>query len=97
MIYDHQLPVGLIMYHDSPQVKAYHLSEFFIDKHYQVQGYGRQTMNQFLDNIRREKRFSAVELCILENNDLARKLYGSLGFVETGDADGDEIVFRLNL
>ncbi|MGS4786301.1 GNAT family N-acetyltransferase [Streptococcus sp. P25B114] len=97
LIYDHQLPVGLIMYHDSPQVKAYHLSEFFIDKHYQVQGYDRQDMNQFLDNIRREKRFSAVELCILENNDLARKLYGSLGFVETGDADGDEIVFRLNL
>ncbi|WP_170243388.1 hypothetical protein [Streptococcus suis] len=54
-------------------------------------------MNQFLDNIRREKCFSAVELCILENNDLARKLYGSLEFVETGDADGDGIVFRLNL
>ncbi|WP_170244023.1 hypothetical protein [Streptococcus suis] len=36
LIYDHQLPVGLIMYHDSPQVQAYHLSEFFIDKHYRV-------------------------------------------------------------
>ncbi|HEL9598832.1 TPA: GNAT family N-acetyltransferase [Streptococcus suis] len=71
------------------------MSEFFIDANFQRQGLGRQVMTQLLEKFSSERKFSAVQLCILSQNVPARTLYESLGFVETGEYDEDEIVLRL--
>ena len=39
----------------------------------------------------------AIKLLKLWANEIARKLYASLGFEETGEMDGDEIVAVLKL
>ncbi|HEM5286742.1 TPA: hypothetical protein U1362_001994 [Streptococcus suis] len=54
-----------------------------------------QAMTQLLEKFRSERKFSAVQLCILSQNTPAKALYQSLGFVETGEYDEDEIVLRL--
>ncbi|HFI0291805.1 TPA: N-acetyltransferase family protein [Streptococcus suis] len=51
-------------------------SEFFIDSNYQRQGLGRQAMTQLLEKFSSERKFSAVQLCILSQNTPAKpKLY----------------------
>lgn len=51
--------------------------------------------SKLLPNPISERKFSAVQLCILSQNTPAKALYQSLGFVETGEYDEDEIILRL--
>ena len=44
-----------------------------------------------------DKKYDKVVLCYIEGNNQARSLYESLGFVHTGEADGDEIVMMKQL
>ena len=37
-------------------------------------------------------KFDKAWLCYIEGNEAARKMYEGLGFKDTGDADGDEII-----
>jgi diamine N-acetyltransferase len=70
-----------------------------IDKRYQGRGYGREAMKLALDFIRTWPCGKA-EFCWISyepENEIARKLYASLGFEETGEMDGDEIVAVLKL
>lgn len=41
----------------------------------------------YLEKFSSERKFSAVQLCILSQNTPAKALYQSLGFVETGEYD----------
>ena len=70
-----------------------------IDKRYQKRGYGREAINLALDFIRTWPCGKA-EYCAISyepENEIARKLYLSMGFEETGEMDGDEIVAALKL
>ena len=70
-----------------------------IDKRYQKKGYGREAIKLSLDFI---KTFPCgkAEYCWLSyepENQVAKKLYESFGFEETGDMDGEEIIAKLKL
>ncbi|MBR4206548.1 MAG: GNAT family N-acetyltransferase [Clostridia bacterium] len=80
-------------------VNNYSLWRLMIDKRYQKRGYGREAVKLALDFIRTWPCGKA-ELCSLSyepENEVARNLYHSLGFVENGEMDGDEIVAVLKL
>ena len=80
-------------------VNNYSLWRLMIDKRYQKRGYGREAIKQALDFIRTWPCGKA-EYCSLSyepENEVARKLYRSLGFMENGEMDGDEIVAVLKL
>jgi len=69
-----------------------------IDKNYQDQGYGKVSMELWLSMIKKENRYSAIELCYIENDYIAEKLYKSLGFIRTPEEDDeDELVMRYEL
>lgn len=108
-IYDDDVPVGFLMigfdkddyWDDAPKVATgnYNLWRIMIDKNYQHRGFGRQAVKLALDFI---KTFPCgqAEYCWLSyepENQVARKLYASYGFVETGDMDGEEIIAVLKL
>ncbi len=108
-IYDDEQPVGFMMigygtddyWEDAPAIAAgnYNLWRLMIDKDYQHRGYGREAMRLALDFIGTEPCGKA-EYCWLSyepENAVARKLYGSFGFVETGDWDGTEQIAALRL
>ena len=88
-------PVGMAMYYDSPHRDSYAFSEFFIDERYQGRGFGRAAAELVLERMRADGRYARVLLCYVDGNDVAKRLYESLGFHCTGEADGDEIVMEL--
>ena len=77
----------------------YLIWRLMIDNRYPKRGYGREAIKLALDFIRTWPCGKA-EYCSLSyepENEVARKLYRSCGFVENGEMDGDEIVAVLKL
>jgi diamine N-acetyltransferase len=112
-IYDDKKLVGFLMigYNEAamyelygekaPEIlrNNYSLWRFMIDRKYQNRGYGREALRLALDFVRTLPCGEAeyCELSYEPENTVARDLYRSFGFVETGDRDGDEIIAVLKL
>ncbi len=96
VIYDDETPVGAGLYYDCPELEVYDLSQLLIDRRYQGQGYGKAATKLILDELRQDGKYKKVDLCYIEGNEAARRLYKQFGFVEI-DRDGDEIVMELTL
>ncbi|GAA2666661.1 MULTISPECIES: GNAT family N-acetyltransferase [Actinoplanes] len=65
-----------------------------VDAKHQGQGIGRELVGQLRDRLIAEPGTPNVALSYLPDNAVARKLYQSMGFVETGEMEDDEIVAR---
>jgi diamine N-acetyltransferase len=83
--------------------KSYSIWRFMIDKHYQGKGYGRKAMQLALDYIRTFPCGKA-DTCWLSyepENEVAKKLYASFGFIEQPQfykgEEGEEIPAILKL
>ena len=86
---------------DAPEIAKgnYNLWRLMIDKAYQNRGFGREAVQLALDFIRTFPCGKA-EYCWLSyepENEVARKLYQSFGFEETGEMDGEEKIAVLRL
>ncbi len=71
------------------------LWRLMIDKHYQTQGFGRETVRLVLEFVRTWPHGKA-EACVTPynpENEAAKKLYASFGFAENGEMADDEIVW----
>lgn len=108
-VYDGDTPVGFFMvgfgtdeYWENPPEIAknnYNLWRLMIDERYQNRGYGKETIRLALDFIRTQPCGKA-EYCWLSyepENEVARRLYYSFGFRETGDMDEEEVIAALKL
>ena len=90
-------PVGMAMYYDWDEGKAYDFSQFFIDYRHQGKGFGLEAARQVLDLMRRDGKYQKVVLCFIEGNEAARRMYEKLGFHLTGERDEDEIIMEIDL
>ena len=86
---------------DAPAIAkdSYNIWRLMIDERFQGKGFGKEAMNRILDFIKTEPCGSA-ETCWLSyepENTVAKNLYRSFGFQETGDWDGNEIIAVLDL
>lgn len=83
-IYADGAPVGFVMlgYYESRD--QYTLWKFLIDARYQRRGYGRAALKLAIDRL--AETFGAHEAYtgVLLGNEVARRLYALVGFVETG-------------
>jgi hypothetical protein len=68
-----------------------------VDEKYQGMGFGRSGMRKIIEVFRADERVKAVGISYKPDNDVARRLYASLGFLETGDRVGKEVLAVLNL
>ena len=77
---------------DYEEKPCYTLLRFMIDKKYQGQGLGKQAMAKVLDYIKTFPHGKAdfVHLSYNPENEAARMLFRSFGFVETGALTGDD-------
>ncbi len=96
------LGYGRADFEDEPQVAGegvYTVWRLMIDRRYQHRGYGREAMLEALRLIRGGPcgPARAVWLSYEPENEAARNLYHSLGFVENGETCGNEIVAVLSL
>ena len=95
-IMDGDVPVGMGLYYDCPELQSYILSQLFIDARYQRKGFGKAAVAMCLDEMRRAARFDKVTLCYVEGDEAALNLYTQFGFHEV-DREEDEIDMELTL
>ena len=108
-IYNDNTPVGFLMIgfdvnsddEGAPRIVRgnYNIWRLMIDKKFQGRGFGKKAMNLALEFINTFPCGTA-KYCWLSyesDNDVARQLYKSVGFVETDEKDGEEIVAILKL
>ena len=86
---------------DAPEIAKgnYNLWRLMTDERYQGRGYGREAVRLALDFVRTWPCGSA-DYCWLSyepENDVARELYRSFGFAETGEYNGEELIAVLKL
>ena len=68
---------------------GYDLQQFMVDEQYQRKGYGSQALQLILDELRTEKHFDHVELCVKKTDTEAIRLYEKYGFADSGYIDED--------
>jgi diamine N-acetyltransferase len=87
--------VGHVMWGFDPDEGAHWIGGAVIDAASQGSGIGRQAMKALIARLSESENATEFALAYRPENVAARSLYQSLGFVETGEVDGDEIVARL--
>jgi diamine N-acetyltransferase len=88
--------VGFVMWGIDPEDESSWIGGLVIDRRHQRRGYGRAVVTQLLERAVSDGRREAA-LTYLPDNTVARSLYARMGFVETGELDGDEVVARKRL
>lgn len=88
-------PVGFAMWGFDTEEQSYWIGGLVIDAEHQGEGYGRAAMEALLDYLAAQPGYREVALSCDPENTVARRLYASLGFVETGERVDDELVARL--
>ena len=98
-IYDEDESVGFLMIgynYTAPKEQGF-VIRLMVDEKYQGQGYGKFAMNWILDLYRSNDRVKAVGISYEPENEVARKFYASLGFVEMGEIFEGEVVAVVKL
>ena len=95
-IYADGVPVGFAMWARDPTDGSHWIGGFLIDRSHQRRGHGRAGMVAIIDHLRRSEGATTFALSYRPDNTVARRLYATIGFVETGEHEGDEVVARLS-
>jgi diamine N-acetyltransferase len=88
--------VGFLMYDASGDDEAL-IYRFMIDRRNQGRGYGRAALSALLKEIRVLGHVRDVLVCYMPENEGARRLYQSAGFVDEGVDEDGEMIARLRL
>lgn len=89
--------IGFMMWSTDPADGSCWLGGILIDRGMQRHGYGRQAVLAAIAMLRGRHGYQDFALSYQPANLAARSLYHQLGFVETGEWEGDEVVARLSL
>jgi diamine N-acetyltransferase len=98
-IYDDETPVGFLMYalnYDYQKLQGF-VVRLMVDENFQGKGYGRFGVEWLIARFRADERVSAVGISYEPENEVARKLYASCGFEETGEMMGEEVMAVLKI
>jgi len=99
-IYDDDgVPVGFLMYgfnFSHPKQQTF-IIRLMVDEKFQGKGYGRFGMEKLLEIFRADERIRVVGISYEPENEGARKLYASLGFIEPGEMIEGETLAVLKL
>jgi len=87
--------LGFVMWAVDPDDGSGWIGGLVVARDYQRRGYGRAAVLALLERLRREQGCRSAALSYAEGNVAARSLHGSLGFTETGEREGEELVARL--
>jgi diamine N-acetyltransferase len=96
-VYNGDEMVGFVMYGLARDYGKYFILRVMVDHHRQGKGYGRAAMELLLDRIRALPDCDEVFISYEPENEVARRLYASFGFRETGEIVEGETVARLSL
>ena len=89
--------IGFMMWTTDPADGSCWLGGILVDQGMQRHGYGRQAVLAAIAMLRGEHGYRDFALSYQPANLAARSLYQKLGFVETNEWEGAEVVARLSL
>lgn len=98
-IYEGDKPVGFLMYGFNfahPKRQAF-IIRLMVDENFQGKGYGRFGMQKMIETFRADERIKEVGISYEPENEVARRLYADLGFVEPGEMLENEVLAVLKL
>ncbi|HJQ30133.1 MAG TPA: GNAT family N-acetyltransferase [Rubrobacter sp.] len=93
-IYREGEPVGFAMWGLNREEQSHWIGGLVIGAEHQGKGYGRTAMEALLHHLAAQPGYREAALSCDPENTVARRLYTSLGFVETGERVDDELVAR---
>jgi len=86
--------VGFAMWGFDADEGSHWIGELVIGTEHQGKGYGRAAMEAILDHLAAQLGYREAALSYEPENEVARRLYASIGFVEAGERVNDELVAR---
>lgn len=89
--------VGHVMWAVDPQDDSGWIGGLVIDAAHQRRGVGRAAVEALISRLETEQGCISIGLSYQPDNTVARALYASMGFVESGEVVDDEVVARLPL
>jgi diamine N-acetyltransferase len=87
--------VGFLMWGVDDEDGSCWLGGVLLDAAHQGRGLGRAAVVEALRLLREQAARGGFALAYRPDNSVAKALYASLGFVETGEVDDDEVIARL--
>jgi diamine N-acetyltransferase len=87
--------IGFLMWGIDDADGSCWLGGIFVDAAHQGRGVGRAAVLEAIRMLRDQTGAASFALSYDPDNTVAKGLYASLGFVETGEVDEDEVVARL--
>ncbi len=96
-IYADDVLVGFMMLGYYEEREQYTLWKFMIDEKYQNKGYGKQALALGIQYLIENFHVKSVYTGVVFGNTVAKKLYESLGFRETGVTDETCLEMKLQL
>lgn len=96
-IYDDNTMVGFLMYEKDDIANDLGMCRLMIDIKYQNKGYGKATVLKLLNLIKEKYGSTPFYTSFEPDNTVAKKLYESLGFRDTGKLLDDEILYKIEL
>jgi diamine N-acetyltransferase len=94
-LYDDDEMVGFVMYGVSRDEGTYWILRVMVDRRFQGRGYGHAAMELLLARLRAMPGCEQVAISYEPENEVARRLYASVGFRETGEVVEGETVARI--
>jgi diamine N-acetyltransferase len=92
-------PIGLVLWADvrDEYPNSYGIGRLMVAGTHQRKGYGRAIMEQVIDVLKTLPDCDNIYISFDPANDVARKLYASLGFEDTGLIEEGEVVYRMRV
>ena len=81
---------------EHPRYQAF-IIRLMVDDQHQKRGYGRFGMEKMLEVFGADERIKHVGISYEPHNEVARKLYANLGFMETGEIVDEEMLALLRI
>ena len=94
-IYADDTVVGFIMFGYYEAREQYTLWKFLIDERYQNKGYGREALKQGIASLKETFNVREIYTGVALGNKIAKHLYDSVGFKETGRVEDNMEEMRL--
>jgi diamine N-acetyltransferase len=96
-VYDGDELVGFCMYGYDTDEGCHWIARLMIDKAYQGKGYGRAATKEIVRRLSLEPGCREIALSVEPENNVAQRLYASLGFEKTGEVAHGEEIMRLRV
>ena len=96
-VYENDTPVGFIMLGYYEKKQYYTLWKLLIDEKYQNKGYGRAALKLGIEYLKDNFKAYRVHAGVTPDNEVAKHLYSSFGFFETGVIEDGMIEMRYDL